>query len=416
MRQGFDDEFRQVLNDVLVLHKPDGRVFPDVKAHVSSKAILIIDVRLPIEAGDRLTRSLPNGLLDEFIVDDPGYQQGLEGIPSHFQVKVHRVAIPECKPKERMSEPSVQATTADFGANRSVTVVHQAGNPQETDSRPEDPAGNNPVPAGHPAHKVWEDATQEALEEVFRLNERMLGSQPLSPDGLPIWNIKLVVRKFQIWAKRNICVVRNDKDARAYEQWLDNYMQAWLDSSGGRFPDVMPQLKAQLLRACNHWKGNARAQVRAFGVRPGTVPHDASAAGSASANVVSDRPEELTGTSAGTPGEADNRQERDATSKRTDLVEDREPLAGAERAAHSLAPLAGVGKPDKGNLEILRGTDGQLKRAVNLDVAQRFGGVSRRAIEKAVKKGSLQAEGGRSNRRIVVQSLLKYFPPENNTN
>jgi hypothetical protein len=44
MRQGLDDEFREILNDVLALYKPDGRVFPDVKAHVSAKGILITDV------------------------------------------------------------------------------------------------------------------------------------------------------------------------------------------------------------------------------------------------------------------------------------------------------------------------------------------------------------------------------------
>jgi len=74
------------------------------------------------------------------------------------------------------------------------------------------------------------------------------------------------------------------------------------------------------------------------------------------------------------------------------------------------------GPPDKGNQGILRGLDGKFKDAVNVDTARRFGGVGRRAIEKAVKKGSLQSEGGRKNRRVSVQSLLKYFPPENNTN
>lgn len=71
---------------------------------------------------------------------------------------------------------------------------------------------------------------------------------------------------------------------------------------------------------------------------------------------------------------------------------------------------------DKGNLMILRGTDGELKRTVTLDVASRYGGVSRRAIEKAARKGSLDAEGTGPNRRILVRSLLKYYPPEENTN
>ena len=43
----------------------------------------------------------------------------------------------------------------------------------------------------------------------------------------------------------------------------------------------------------------------------------------------------------------------------------------------------------KGNLALLRGTDGGLKGAVNLAVAARFGGVSRHAIELAAKRGEL---------------------------
>ena len=86
------------------------------------------------------------------------------------------------------------------------------------------------------------------------------------------------------------------------------------------------------------------------------------------------------------------------------------PQATAERAATS--EPASVSKPDKGNLEILRGLGGELKRAVNLDVARRFGGVTRRAIEDAAHKGWLETEGKRQNRRVLVQSLVKYFPQD----
>lgn len=57
--------------------------------------------------------------------------------------------------------------------------------------------------------------------------------------------------------------------------------------------------------------------------------------------------------------------------------------------------LRGTRTPDKGNLNILLDTDGNLKRVVTLDVARRFGGVSRRAIDAAAKKGSLRTEGNR---------------------
>jgi hypothetical protein len=96
----------------------------------------------------------------------------------------------------------------------------------------------------------------------------------------------------------------------------------------------------------------------------------------------------------------------------------------AERAAVSLARAGDdaavlgeqptgerVGKPDKHNLEILR-ANGQLKRTVTLDVARRFGGVSRRAIDQAARKGLLKTEGKGQQRRVLVDSLLKYFPSE----
>src|SRR5205823_6265624 len=94
-----------------------------------------------------------------------------------------------------------------------------------------------------------------------------------------------------------------------------------------------------------------------------------------------------------------------------------EPPAGASNDAQprNVEPVVPA-LTDKGNLRILRGLDGKLKNAVTLDVACRFGGVTRRAIEKALKKGPLQAEGDRQNRRVLVDSLLKYFPPENNAN
>jgi hypothetical protein len=94
--------FSDLMTDTLVLHKPDGRAFPGVRACVSSKGILIPDVRLPIEAGDKLKRTLPNGLTDTFIVDDPGFHEEFSEIAAHFQVKFHR-AGPEKTPPPAQS-------------------------------------------------------------------------------------------------------------------------------------------------------------------------------------------------------------------------------------------------------------------------------------------------------------------------
>lgn len=76
------------------------------------------------------------------------------------------------------------------------------------------------------------------------------------------------------------------------------------------------------------------------------------------------------------------------------------------------APAKIEAPSEKGNFAILQGPDGNLKRAVTLEIARRFGGVSRRAIDAAAKKGSLRTEGRRQQRRVLVASLIEYFPPE----
>jgi hypothetical protein len=89
----------ELMIDTVCLHKPDGRVFKNIKACVSTGAsgrggILIEDRRLPIEAGDRFTRRLPRGLTEEFLVDGARYCEQVSGIPAHYQVSVHQPAAP----------------------------------------------------------------------------------------------------------------------------------------------------------------------------------------------------------------------------------------------------------------------------------------------------------------------------------
>ena len=89
-----------------------------------------------------------------------------------------------------------------------------------------------------------------------------------------------------------------------------------------------------------------------------------------------------------------------------------EPVAAtAGTRIQAVRSQATIGAPDKGNLAILL-CDGKLKKAVTLDVARRFGGVGRRAIQIAIKKKHLETKGERQNRRVSVASLLDYYPPE----
>ncbi len=98
----------------------------------------------------------------------------------------------------------------------------------------------------------------------------------------------------------------------------------------------------------------------------------------------------------------------------TGLITDRRTRGGEPRSTGKEKEGASAStnrKAEKGNVATLRG-----KEFVTVETACAFGGVGRRAIEKAVRKGSLLSEGEGPNRRISAASLLKYFPPENNAN
>lgn len=83
----FDND---ILNDRIVLRKNNGWVSKPVRANVQSKLILIADTSLPIEEGDKIIRALPNKLTETYIVIDRGFNNGIDTIPSHYQVKVEK--------------------------------------------------------------------------------------------------------------------------------------------------------------------------------------------------------------------------------------------------------------------------------------------------------------------------------------
>ena len=82
--------FSDRLNDRVALAKKNGERHEDIPALVDSNIFFIVDVTLPIEEGDRFDRRLPNGLVESYVVLDPGFKMGAGGIPSHYQTQVQR--------------------------------------------------------------------------------------------------------------------------------------------------------------------------------------------------------------------------------------------------------------------------------------------------------------------------------------
>jgi hypothetical protein len=72
--------------------------------------------------------------------------------------------------------------------------------------------------------------------------------------------------------------------------------------------------------------------------------------------------------------------------------------------------LVATATPKKANATLLKG-----KEYVPVHTACSYLGVGRRAVEYAMKKGSLTSQGRSQNRKISTDSLLKYLPPEETT-
>lgn len=98
--------FQRMLNDTISLVKADGQRIDGINALVQSGSIFIGDALLPAEDGDRIVRTLPNGLIEEYVILDTGYKSGMGGIQPHFQMKVQKQAGPNIPEDSTMAATS----------------------------------------------------------------------------------------------------------------------------------------------------------------------------------------------------------------------------------------------------------------------------------------------------------------------
>lgn len=86
----------RMMKEDLSFVKADGTGQKDgIKGLVTKGTVITFDVSLPVQPEDRFLRKLPSGLVEEYIVNDPGYQGGIGGaIKPHFQAKVRRSDAP----------------------------------------------------------------------------------------------------------------------------------------------------------------------------------------------------------------------------------------------------------------------------------------------------------------------------------
>jgi hypothetical protein len=94
---------RTKLTDTVSLVKSDEQRYDNIKALVQPEMIFIADASLPIEEGDRITRELPNGLVESYLVLDRGFYSAMPRMDAHYQVKVRK----ETRLAQRRADPSI---------------------------------------------------------------------------------------------------------------------------------------------------------------------------------------------------------------------------------------------------------------------------------------------------------------------
>ena len=112
--------FESFKNDRVALIKKDGQRFEDLPASVQSGLILTDNPKIPIEDGDQFERKLPSGIVDVFTVVDSGFQQGIHGIPPHYQSKVRKNTIGS--PPRRRPAAGPQVVYNLIGPNARVNI------------------------------------------------------------------------------------------------------------------------------------------------------------------------------------------------------------------------------------------------------------------------------------------------------
>jgi hypothetical protein len=114
-------------NDKVTIHTEDGREYPDVRAVVDRGTVIHFDTQIPVTVGAHVTRRTPAGVLERWVVEDPGLMQSDDG--AFYNMKVRRTdALPQVPAVGQTTIYNVTGPNARFNNNSndtSVNIVNQ---------------------------------------------------------------------------------------------------------------------------------------------------------------------------------------------------------------------------------------------------------------------------------------------------
>jgi hypothetical protein len=136
-----------------------------------------------------------------------------------------------------------------------------------------DPVSGNPFHDNDRRHTIWADATQRAEVELHAFNAANMGhlnevqtrTEDEARQVMIAYQGHLVTGKFDIWAKRGVHVVWNERDEQSYSEWLQQYANAWLNETRQFYPPelgnidwLLEELRIRLIARIEYWKSEAR--------------------------------------------------------------------------------------------------------------------------------------------------------------
>ena len=102
--------FRNLMKDKIDVLKKDGTKIAGLQASVQKNRIFMNAGKVLIESGDLIQRHMSNGAEETYRVVDPGFYEGLGGIPANYQMEVTKLGVPEAK-------QAVQSITYNISGN-----------------------------------------------------------------------------------------------------------------------------------------------------------------------------------------------------------------------------------------------------------------------------------------------------------
>lgn len=167
-------EIDDLYPDSVAIEKLNGETLGPVKALVM-KGKIQLQAKHPLEPGDILVREMPFGEPERYVVDDPGFKQGIDDdFPPYFNAEVTR----ESKANGRGDKVGGDSTPAPAPITYIVSGAHARFNQNSTDN-----SINVTVEAGE---SLFEDlkgelrsnvTDQRRLHELLSLVDDMQASQ-----------------------------------------------------------------------------------------------------------------------------------------------------------------------------------------------------------------------------------------------